>query len=498
MSGEYIAVDIGGSSVKLSVARLDQNRIVILDQQTVPNNPLILNGHSYIDVYKLYDLVKTKVGQICSRGHEPISLGIDTYGNGYGVFDEDLCMIGLPLFYKDPGLQDGLQKIAQKVPLREIYKQTGVFPTDIRVLMQLFSETSNGSTRMVNGRHLLLLPDLFCYFLTGVFRAERSMASVASLLNRNGDDWCFDLLEKLSIPTDIFPPLIDGWSEDARLPFLLEISEELNCKNTQLVSVVSHDTESALLAAPMLDKRKFFVSMGTSVICGVQTEKPIICDDGYQREFKNIYGAFGNNSLCRDFNGLWILEKCLEFWRRDNPELTYNDVILACESEGKNYGYIDVCDPSIKFFKKNMPEAINEYCARTNQRAVNSIGEIANCIFESIALQIKWIYEEIRLLTGQDDFDGISVVGGAVKNDLLMQMISNALGMPLYKGSTFSASIGNVLMQMYSNRELGSIEEIKEVAWNSCDMSVVTPNDSQEKWDAALECVGRNKNNNER
>jgi sugar (pentulose or hexulose) kinase len=498
LSGEYIAVDIGGSSVKLFTGKLDSNRIVICDQQTIPNKPLNLNGHVYVDVYKLYDLLKTKIGQICSNGFEPISLGIDTYGNGYGIFDKDYCMIGLPLFYKDPCLQDNLNKIAQKVSLRGIYDQTGVFPTNIRVLMQLYSEISSGSSRILSGKHFLLLPDLLGYFLTGNLVAERSIASVASLLDRNGINWCFDLLEKLSVPRDIFPPLVDGWRDDTRVPFLPEIYEELNLKKMNLVKVVSHDTESALLAAPMLDRKKLFVSMGTSVICGVQIDRPVINDDAYRQKFKNIYGAFGSYSLCKDFNGLWILEKCIEYWRRNNPSLTYDDVISACELERSNYRLIDVNDASIKFYKNSMPEAINEYCLQNNQPEAYSIGEIANCIFASIAVQIKSVFEEIKLLTGKDDFDGICVVGGAVKNDLLMQMVSDAISLPLYKGSEFSASIGNLLMQMYTNHELNSIGEIKEVAMNTSGLNVVRPKGSQRKWTDALGSMIKYRTINER
>lgn len=487
MSGEYIAVDIGGSSVKLFAGKLDNNRIVICDKQTIPNKPLSLNGHVYVDIYGLYGLLKTKIGQMCSAGLEPISLGIDTYGNGYGILDKDYRMIGLPLFYKDPSLQGGLEKVAKKVSQREIYEQTGLFPADIRVLTQLLCESLSQSSRLLNGKYLLLLPDLLCYFLTGSIRAERSIASVASLLDRNGSNWCSSLFKEASIPMDIFPPIVDGWREDTRVPFLPEVSDELNLRKANLVSVVSHDTESALLAVPKLDKQKLYISMGTSVICGVQTDGPIICDEGYQREFKNIYGAFGNHSLCRDFNGLWILEKCMEYWRRINPNLAYRDVISACELEKGDYCFIDVCDSSIKYYKDNMPEAINAFCMRTNQDPVHTIGDIANCVFASIALKIKSVYEEIKSLTGRNDIDGICVVGGAVENDILMRMVSDALSLPLYKGSKFSASIGNLLMQMYTNRELSSIEEIKEVAMNSCDMEVVCPSGPREQWDEVLD-----------
>jgi len=145
-----------------------------------------------------------------------------------------------------------------------------------------------------------------------------------------------------------------------------------------------------------------------------------------------------------------------------------------------------------------MPEAINEYCLQNNQPEAYSIGEIANCIFASIAVQIKSVFEEIKLLTGKDDFDGICVVGGAVKNDLLMQMVSDAISLPLYKGSEFSASIGNLLMQMYTNHELNSIGEIKEVAMNTSGLNVVRPKGSQRKWTDALGSMIKYRTINER
>jgi sugar (pentulose or hexulose) kinase len=486
LSGNCIAIDIGCSSVKVIAGKLNGKNIGVKAEKTLTNKPLALNGHLYIDVYQLYDSIKNAIRQLSKNGCKFDSIGIDTYGNGYGIFDKDMSMIGLPFFYKDSRTQGILSKITQIVALREIYQQTGVYPTDIRVLVQLYYETMTKSTRIENGKHLLLLPDLFGYFLTGVKRAERSMASVANLLSRRNDDWCFELMQKLSIPTDIFPPLVEGGREDDRSSLLPEVMDELQCKNIRLACVTSHDTESALLAAPMLDNKTLFVSLGSSVICGAQTTMPIICDTGFTSGFKNMYGAFGSNSLCRDFNGLWMLEQCMELWRNVNPHISYSDVIHSCESAGENHTFFDVCDSSFRFYKGTLIEAIKEYCLRTDQPIVNSVGEIANCILESIALQIKWTYAQIKQVIGRSDFHGISIVGGGVRNPLLMQMISDALGLPLYRGSPFSASMGNILMQNYAAHELNSLEEIKEVACNSCDMRIITPVGLMDRWDTAL------------
>lgn len=486
MEKGYIAIDIGGSSVKVITAKLIGKKVGVLAELTLSNKPLALNGHLYIDIYNLYDSIKNAIGQLSKDGCKLDSLGIDTYGNGYALFDREMSMIGLPFFYKDGRTQDILAKIERTVPLREIYEQTGVYPTDIRVLMQLYYERITNSARMESGKHFLLLPDIFGYFLTGVSRAERSMVSVANLLSSKTGSWCLELMERLSIPTDIFPPIVEGGNVDALLPLLPEVSEELHCKNMRLASVTSHDTESALLAAPMLDEGILFVSLGSSVICGAKTAMPVICDDGFMSGFKNMHGAFGSNSLCRDFSGLWILEKCLELWRHEDPHILYSDVLHACESAGENDTYIDVHDPYIRFFKGTMIEAIKKYCLCTGQPVVNSVGEIANCILDSIVLQVKWTFEQIKRLTGRSDFHGISAIGGGVRNRLLLQRISDALGFPLFAGSPYSSSIGNVLLQMYAAQELNSVDEIKEVASNSCDACMTTPVGFQDKWEAAL------------
>lgn len=496
MDREYIAVDIGGSSVKLIIAKLNKQKIEIIEEQNFANRPLSLSSNLYIDIYMLYTTIKNAIAQLCVKGHKPVSLGIDTYGNGYGILDRDKSMIGLPFFYKDPRVNGILDKLKQHISPWDLYQQTGVFPTDIRVLMQLYYEVITNSTSMEHGKHLLLLPDLFAYLFTGELYAERSMASVANLLDLNGE-WCFNTMSHLSIPADIFPKLIDG-GNNARFHIIPQVSDEMCSGDMRFTYVTSHDTESALLAAPMLSQGVLFVSLGTSIIFGTPTKSPIISYEGYLGKFKNVRSAFNSNSFCRDFNGLWLLEQCMELWRRKNPVLTYDDVIQACELEEENDTYIDVCDSDLYFYSGTIPEVINNYCERTGQKKVYSIGSIAKCILESVALEIKWSYEKIKSLLPDTNYNAISAVGGGIHNKLLIQHISDAISLPLYTGSKYSASMGNILMQMYSCEELGSIEEIKEVARSSCDMSIITPRNREEKWEKALERLKIYKNINKK
>ncbi|MGI6004107.1 MAG: rhamnulokinase [Christensenellales bacterium] len=479
----HVAVDIGGSSVKITASRFSGGTIEHLKEQTLPNNPLRLQGSLYIDIYYLYGAIKSALKEYLNLGFEPVSFGIDTYGNGYGVFNADAQMIGLPFFYKDARTQGILPLLEERLALRELYERTGVYPTDIRVLMQLFHEVRTGRQRMRQADRILLFPDLLAHFFTGKTQTERSMASVASLLGPDGD-WCRCTMRQLGIDAGLFGPLIDGGQNGVKR-LLPSVCGELGTEDIRYVDVTTHDTESALLAAPMLDEEAVFASLGTSVILGARTPGPVISDEAYEGRFKNMRGAFGQNSLCRDYTGLWILEQCMASWRQEAPGLTYDDILSDCNAATENDSFFDVNHTAIRFYKGSLIDAIQIYCRDTGQRAPRTRGETALCVLESIALEAKWSFEKLKALV-KNRFSRISAVGGGVKNALLLQMLADALGLPLLAGSPFAATAGNVLMQLYALGDIKTVQGIAEVARNSCDGIKIEPRGRGDKWERAL------------
>ncbi|MFR2691508.1 MAG: hypothetical protein ACLTBV_10570 [Enterocloster bolteae] len=111
-----------------------------------------------------------------------------------------------------------------------------------------------------------------------------------------------------------------------------------------MISVAGHDTESALMAAPGLDKTKVFVSLGTSFIFGARVKAPVVNRESFHDRFKNMRGVGGTYSLCKDFPGFWILERCMEQWRKQVPRLDYEAVCAAAEKVRDNRTFIDISD----------------------------------------------------------------------------------------------------------------------------------------------------------
>ena len=476
-----LAVDIGGSSIKLLTARYAAGQIEVLDQYSVPTRPLGGDGHLRIDLPAFTEAVLAGLERAGAAGRLPQTLGIDTFGNGYGYLDRSGELLELPYFYKDPRTRGILAEMDQVVPLYEVYQSSGLYPTDIRVLMQLFYDSRRPESPIHHCQRLLLLPGLLNHALTGRVLAEESMASVANLLDLEGRRWNTLLMERLGIPTDILPPLVTGGQICG--PLRPELARRVGGE-VQVVSVTTHDTEAALLAAPEMEVGRLFASIGTSVIFGIRTAAPVISRQGHEGAFKNIKGPF-QYSLCRDFNAMWLFEQCVADWRRERPDLTYRDIDQACLEAGEARAYLNVCDPFLRTEHPSMPAAVQEYCRSTGQPVPGTLGEIAACVFDSIVLQALWSLRQIQQITGQTRQTGLTAIGGGIKNALFIQHLADALNLPVTTGSGNSSALGNVLTQLYATGELADEPAIRQTAQRSITSRVFLPHPSP-RWEKAL------------
>ena len=483
MGGLRVAVDVGAGSVKMLAARFDGGRIVPLRTIEFPDRPLRVQGSLRIDLAGILERIRKGISDLTTEMGACESFGIDSYGNGYGILDGEGKLINLPYHYRDGRTEGILKKMGEILPSEELFRETGIYPVRSRVLMQLYSEVVAGSRMMREGTTFLPFANLLTYFLTGEKVAERTIASVCGLLEVGGRGWNEAVMDRLSIPARIFPRIVDGGS------FSGELSDRglagAGLGTTKVVNVFAHDTESALLATPLPDHNALFASLGTAIIFGARTKAPIVNHKGYVYHFKNMTGAFGSNSLCKDFPGFWIANRCLESWNEEGAGLGRGDLNrLAGEGKG-NIAFLDVADPVFRSDEADMVQTVLDYCERTGQPVLGSRSEIIRCLFESMALQIKWSLECLKKVLGESSQTRMTVMNGGTMNPLLLQMVADATGLDVLVGSPIASSMGNLLAQLYAAGELATPTEIGEVVSASCKTHFYACR-RDDRWDEAL------------
>lgn len=484
----YIAIDVGASSVKAIATTYEREKIKLCNQLTFKNSPLDSKGNQFINISQIMNDIKSGLQEFSKTG-ECKALGIDTYGNGYGILNQEGKLISNPYYYRDLRTENIMEKVEQIILAYDLYKETGIFPIKSRVLFQLYCDVLEEAPAIQKGKLFLPLANLLEYFISGEATAEHSIASVSYLLDRDGKQWNVPLFKKFSIPTELFPEIKDGGIiiGETKNKFI----DRLRHPPIKLVRTICHDTESALLAAPRYNDNKVFVSLGTSFIFGAQTDKPVITERGYQYYFKNMQGAYGKVSLCKDFPGFWLLNQCMKQWKKSNINLSYDDICKIVSESGDNNSYINVSDSRFRLDAEDVPKEIQEYCLRTNQPLVEGIGPIAKCLFESYALQLKWCFECLMEITDKYDYQELVAISGGVKNHVLMQMIADALELPVVTGSPLASSMGNVLMQLYAYGEVESLQDMREISYHSSDIKYYESHPSP-KWNNALAFMREN------
>ena len=123
----YLAVDLGASSGRVLAGVFDGQRIELHDLNRFNNTPVQLPTGWHWNITELYRNILEGLKLAAERyGDAIVSLGVDTWGVDYGLFDKDGRMLGLPYQYRDSRTDGIMEKVFERVPKDQIYKATGI------------------------------------------------------------------------------------------------------------------------------------------------------------------------------------------------------------------------------------------------------------------------------------------------------------------------------------------------------------------------------------
>lgn len=367
------------------------------------------------------------------------------------------------------------------VPKREIYQATGVQFLPFNSIYQLFSLVKRASPLLAAAHKLLFMPDLMNFFMTGQICSEYTIASTSQLLNARTKQWEKTLFEKLNLPFEIMPEIIDSGTVIG--PLLPELASELNMPPVQVIAVAAHDTGSAVAAVPAAAEDWAYLSSGTWSLIGIETAQPLIDDPSFQFGFTNEGGVDHTIRFLKNVMGMWLMEQCRKKWQQNSKALGYEALIQAAQ---KARAFKCIINPDAQCFLNppDMPQAIVDFCQRTAQDRPESPGEFVRCILESLALRYKGVIDNINRLRTRP-IQVLHVVGGGSQNALLNQFTANATGIPVIAGPIEATALGNILVQALAQGELGSLAEGRALVRSSFPLPQFDPAD-QAAWQDAF------------
>ncbi len=424
-------VDLGASGGRVIVGWIEKNKLSIEEIYRFVNGPTEIDGSLYWDVNRLYDEIIKGLTACAEKGYIPLSVGIDTWGVDYVLFDSEGNEI-LPTFcYRDARTKEFLDK----VDYNELYARTGIQKQTFNTVYQLLADKSSG--RLDKAENMLMLPEYFMYKLCGKCAREYTNASTTSLVNVNTREWDYELINKLGLNEKLFAPL--------KMPgvtlgeFTNEVARKVGYK-AKVVLVPTHDTASAVTSS--VDD--LYISSGTWSLLGIVGD-PVLTKEANDAGYTNEGAVDGRIRLLKNIMGMWIIQ---EMRKEICPDMTWNEIAQSAESVSKTaYDYaFDVNSPDL-LAPKSMVSAIKAECVKSGAPEPKGVAEIAFAVYNSLAHYYAQSIADLETLCGRK-FNAVNIIGGGSNNMLLNRLTARYTAKTVLAGPSEATAIGNIIVQL--------------------------------------------------
>lgn len=478
---KVLAVDLGASSGRVMLGTFDGQRITIEELHRFSNDPVFLNGTMYWDFLRLFHEIKQ--GMLKSKPYGKIdSVSVDTWGVDFGLIDQQGNLLENPVHYRDARTKGTLKQAFKKIDQAEFYRLTGNQFMEINTAFQLLALANQRPALLEQADALLLMPDLFHYFLSGVKASECSIASTTQLMDAGQKQWAVPVFEALELPLRLMQPVLPTATRLGRIR--PDVCEELGIEAMDVVAGAGHDTQCALAAVPTEAEDFIFISCGTWSLFGTELEAPLINEASAGMNLTNECGCEGKTSFLKNIIGLWLIQESRRQWGREGKQYSFDQLEQMAEAAPSLQSLIDPDAPEF-VPAGNLPGRIQAYCQKTGQPVPEGEGAIVRCINESLAFTYRRTMNEISRCTGKQ-YKAIHMVGGGTQSRMLCQMTANACGCPVIAGPVEATVYGNVALQLMAGGTLGSLKEARQVLLRSADIVTYEPQNPAE-WDRAYQ-----------
>ncbi len=452
----FLAIDIGASSGRHILSWKDGDKIKIEEIYRFENSPINSNGSLTWKVERLFSEILNGLKRAGELGKIPYSVGIDTWGVDYALLDENDKVIDSVYCYRDNRTQSSIPQVHDILPFEKLFERTGIAFTTFNSIYQLYHDLKSG--KMQKASSMLMIPDYFHFRLTGKKVQEYTNATTTGLVNAKTHEWDWDIIQALGLKKELFGTLSQPGTVVG--DFSKEVALFVGY-NAKVVLPATHDTASAVIATPLKGQTPY-ISSGTWSLLGVEQNNAFTSADAMASGYSNEGGLNFTFRLQKNIMGLWMIQQVRhevgdKYSFSQLAEMAVNEPIDAL---------LDVNDQRF-LAPKSMIEEI-----KSSVGCDLTIGQIAYCIFNSLACDYDKSLKDLEQMTGEK-YQTLNIIGGGSKNELLNKLTKQKTGKRVITGPTEGTALGNLIVQMVSANEIESLSQGREFVANSFEVKEV-------------------------
>lgn len=473
----YLAFDLGAESGRAFLGSLENGKLQIREIHRFANEPVEYGRTMHWDAPRIWLELRKAIDLVDTP--RLAGIGVDTWGVDYALLGQRGELLLNPFNARDPRNIGAFHEVQARVCRADIYRATGIQLMAINTLYQLFAAQRDTPQILAAAEKLIMMPDLFHYWMSGNAVCEYTDASTTQFMDPVTRSWAVDLLEQLGLPSELLAEIVEPGTVVGHL--LPGISRNASLNGTPVIAPASHDTASAV-AAITARGNTAFISSGTWSLVGTELPAPIVSEQAMRFNFTNEGGVCGTTRLLKNVTGLWLLQGCRRDWAMAGRDYDYAHLTAEAEQATP---FRSMINPDSGLFRSptDMTAAIDEFCRKTDQPVPASPAAYTRAILESLALKYRLTLRDLASVTGQQ-IDRIRIVGGGSKSRLLNRFTADATGMTVLAGPAEAAVLGNIGVQMLATGSARSLEQMRQIVERSFPVEVCQPRET-ETWNRA-------------
>ncbi|HEY8891161.1 MAG TPA: rhamnulokinase [Clostridium sp.] len=464
----YLAIDIGASSGRHILGSVENGKLKLEEIYRFENGISKVADEYCWNIDLLFENIKIGIKKCAQLGKIPRSIGIDTWAVDFVLLDENDDILGNAVSYRDDRTEGMMEEVFKIIPKDMMYFYTGIQFQRFNTIYQLLAIKKKNPEILDKAKTFLMIPDYLNFLLTGEKVNEYTNATTTQLVNSFDRTWDPKILDDLGIKKDIF--------QEIKLP-----KTNLGCLRYELVKEfgfdievilpATHDTGSAFISSVCNDSDSIFLSSGTWSLIGLENRFPLCVPQTMEYNFTNEGGIDYRFRFLKNIMGLWIIQ---EVARNLENKYSFGELVTLAREKKNFSSIIDVNDE--RFLKPtNMIKEIKDYCRSNNQKIPDGVGEIAMCVFNSLAHCYKKAVLNIEEIFDKK-FKRINIFGGGCQNDFLNELVAGVTGKEVIAGPIEATAIGNIVAQLLSKNVFKDLGQARRAIKESFDINIFKPN----------------------
>ena len=444
-----VAIDLGAESCRVSLLRWQDGVPQVTLIHRIPNGPVHVDGSLRWPFDRILAGLEEGLRKAATAAPEGIaSIAVDGWAVDYVRLGADGLPVANPHCYRDERTIATKEIADRLAPPEWAFAHAGAQPLRINTVYQLLADLDRQAP-WVN------LPEYVLYRLGGQRVAEYTNATHTGLVDIATGDWSEELLERLDLPKDAFPPIVPAGTIVGKLKGAL--ADLPAFRDTELIVPACHDTASAIAGIQTDLDGAAYICSGTWSLVGTLIPAPITTKEAMDAGYTNQGAASGGFCFHTNVNGMWILKQCLESWRKAGRPWELPELIAQAATRSDFPGTVNV-DAAPLMLDEDMPARLNEQLlggghAGIEDRAGNE-PLFARVIFESLAHRYATALGSLEKMLN-NSIKRIHILGGGSLNQLLTRLTAERTGLTVETGNVESSTVGNFAVQMAASEARG-------------------------------------------